>query len=224
MPDDKMKIATLLIDTVQSMNAMKINQGASGNASVRFRCNGEEGILITPSGLKYEALKPQDIVFMPFDGDGDYVCDVGDRKPSSEWRFHLDIQKSRTDVSAVVHAHGVHAAALASMRKGIPPFHYMVAIAGGYDIRCAPYATFGTQLLSDFALEALTDRKACLLGNHGLISCGSTLEKALDLAIEVEALSSMYLKILSVGEPSLLTEEEMDQAIHQFQNGYGQTE
>ena len=140
--------------------------------------------------------------------------------PSSEWRFHRDILAARSDVSAVVHTHGMLATSLACLHKGIPAFHYMVAAAGGDSIRCAPYATFGTQELSDHALAALKDRRACLLANHGLIATGASLVAALALAVEVEALAGMYLKVLSVGEPELLSGAEMARVIDLFRT-YG---
>jgi L-fuculose-phosphate aldolase len=207
-----MDLRRQLIDTCLRMNALGINQGKSGNASARL---DERRFLITPSGIPYDDLKPTDIVAMTVDGAW-----YGEKRPSSEWRFHRDILAARSDVSAVVHTHGMLATSLACLHKGIPAFHYMVAAAGGDSIRCAPYATFGTQQLSDHALAALKDRRACLLANHGLIATGASLVAALALAVEVEALAGMYLKVLSVGEPELLSGAEMARVIDLFRT-YG---
>jgi L-fuculose-phosphate aldolase len=207
-----MDLRSQLIDTCLRMNALGINQGKSGNASVRL---DDRRFLITPSGIPYDELKPTDIVAMTIEGEW-----YGDKRPSSEWRFHRDILAARPDVSAVVHTHGMLATSLACLHKGIPAFHYMVAVAGGDSIRCAPYATFGTQELSDHALAALKDRRACLLANHGLIATGTSLAATLALAVEVEALAGMYLKVLSVGEPELLSGVEMARVIDLFRT-YG---
>jgi L-fuculose-phosphate aldolase len=201
-----------VIDTALKMNALGINQGKSGNVSVR----SEEGFLITPTGLPYEHTTPEDIVFMRLDGN----CD-GARLPSSEWRFHRDIYAHRPEANAIVHTHSLHATTLACLGRGIPAFHYMVAIAGGRDIRCAPYATFGTQQLSDHALLALQDRRACLLAQHGMIATGASLEKALALAVEVETLAHIYLQALQIGEPAILPDDEMDRVLEKFKT-YGQ--
>ena len=196
-----------LIETALAMNASGINQGAAGNLSMR----SEEGMLLTPSGMAYPDLAPEDIVFMDLDGNSE-----GSRQPSSEWRFHLDIYRQREDVQAIVHAHPVHCAALACLNRSIPAFHYMVAVAGGRNIRCAQYATFGTQALSDHVIAALADRNACLMANHGLIALGQSLSGALALAVEVENLANMYTRSLSIGEPVILDNEEMDRVIEKF--------
>ncbi len=200
-----------LIDTAREMNRCGINQGTSGNLSARHG----EGMLITPSGMPYETLEPADIVFMDAGGRAQ-----GSRLPSSEWRFHHDIFRTRQDAQAVLHVHPASCAALACLREPIPAFHYMVAVAGGRDIRCAPYATFGTQELSGHVLNALEDRKACLMANHGLVCLAADLEKALALAIEVENLALTYLKCLSVGKPALLDDGEMDRVLEKFRT-YG---
>jgi L-fuculose-phosphate aldolase len=201
-----------LIETCLAMNARGINQGTSGNASVRL----DDGrFLITPSGLPYDETRSADIVTMAFDGTW-----YGERRPSSEWRFHRDILRTRPEVNAIVHTHGVSAAALACLHKSIPAFHYMVAAAGGDSIRCADYATFGTQRLSDHALRALEGRRACLLANHGMIATGVTLAAALALAVEVEALATMYLRALAVGRPELLSQTEMKRVLELFRT-YG---
>ena len=169
-----------IIDTCLAMNRLGINQGASGNLSARI----PGGFLITPSGMPYEETEPADIVEMGFDGSY-----AGERRPSSEWRFHRDILAAREDARVVLHAHPTFATVLAVHGRPIPSFHFMVALAGGDTIRCAPYATFGTQELSDGALKALEDRRACLLANHGMIVLGKTPKGALALAVEVETLA-----------------------------------
>ena len=194
------------------MNVLGINQGKSGNVSARI----DDGFLITPTGIPYENTKPEQIVAMRMDGTHE-----GDTLPSSEWRFHRDIYAAREDVHAIVHTHAAFATTLACMDRAIPPFHYMVAAAGGADIRCAPYATFGSQALSDFAVAALDDRNACLLSHHGMIACGASLEKALALAVEVESLARMYWQALQIGAPTLLSDEEIRTVLHKFKT-YGQ--
>lgn len=196
-----------LIDVCLASNASGINQGTSGNASIRWG----DGMLVTPSAVPYGELDPGDIVFVDTDGTPTGRC-----RPSSEWRFHHDILATRNDVDAVLHLHSPAATALATLRRSIPPFHYMVAVGGGNDIRCADYATYGTQQLSENALAALEDRNACLLANHGQIACANTLPKALALAIEVEALADQYLRALSVAPPVLLTSDEMADVFASF--------
>ena len=201
-----------LVATCRRMNSSGINQGTAGNLSVRT----DGGFLITPSGMPYDIMTPEDIVEMDFDGS--YVG----RRPSSEWRFHRDILKARKDIDVVLHCHSIYATTLACHHRTIPSFHYMTAVAGGTTIRCAEYATFGTQALSDNALIALEDRLACLLGQHGQISLGKTLEAALWLAIEVETLSRMYAQALMLGEPPILPDEEMARVIEQMRRmSYG---
>jgi L-fuculose-phosphate aldolase len=204
-----------LIETARCTNALGINQGTSGNLSAR----SEAGVLVTPSGVDYDALKPADIVEMDFDGS--WRCDTAGRRPSSEWRFHLDILKARPEFGAVVHCHARYATALACHRRDIPAFHYMVAVAGGESIRCAPYATFGTAALSRHALKALEGRSACLLANHGLIAAGCDLAKALALAVEVETLAAQYCQALQIGRPKLLSKTEMAKVLAKFKAGYG---
>ena len=198
--------------TGRAMNELGINQGTSGNVSAR--CG--DGFLVTPSGVPYRTCEAADLVWMGFDGTVE-----GRLKPSSEWRFHLDIYQRRPDAHAVVHTHGVHATAIAAHRRGIPAFHYMVALAGGVDIRCAGYATYGTQELSDAALVALDGRRACLLANHGVIALGENLAKALRLAEEAETLAKMYLAALQIGEPVVLDDAEMAVVLEKF-GSYGQ--
>ncbi len=201
-----MKLAIDIIATAQGMNAAGINSGRAGNVSART----QTGMLITPSGMDYDQLTPDDIVAMDFDTTWFATSNL---RPSSEWRFHLDILRYRPDVNAIVHTHSTHATALAVHGRGIGPFHYMVAVAGGHDIRCAPYATFGSQQLSDAALTALDGRAACLLAHHGVIATGWDLPSALDLAIEVEDLARKYVVALALGEPPELSPAEMDDVL-----------
>ncbi|MBU0725934.1 MAG: class II aldolase/adducin family protein [Alphaproteobacteria bacterium] len=206
-----------LIDACRKMNGLGINQGKSGNASIRLPDGS--GLLVTPSSLAYEAMQPADIVALDWDG-----TPTGPRLPSSEWRFHLDIMKARPDAGAILHTHSIFATTLACLGKGIPAFHYMVAVAGAADIRCAPYATFGTQALSDHAVAALEGRKACLLGNHGMICLEASIGQALDLAVEVETLAAQYWRALQIGQPNLLSDAEMAAVLERFgRMRYGQS-
>ncbi|WGF86697.1 class II aldolase/adducin family protein [Marinivivus vitaminiproducens] len=203
-----------MVTTCRRMNETGINQGTSGNLSVR----NDKGFLITPTSLPYELMGPEDLVQMSFDGSYD-----GLHRPSSEWRFHRDILQARTDIDVVLHCHSTYATTLACHHRAIPSFHYMTGVAGGTTIRCAAYATFGTQALSDNALEALADRLACLLGQHGQIALGKTSASALWLATEVETLAKMYVHALALGEPPVLPEEEMNRVLTQMRNmSYGQ--
>lgn len=200
-PASEVQLRQDLVTVARRMNASGINQGTSGNLSVRWG----DGLLITPSSLPYEYMQPEDVVLLHPDGRWQ-----GRRRPSSEWRLHADVMTHRPDVEAVVHCHSVHATALACHGLTIPSFHYMVVMAGGASIRCAPYATFGTQALSDLALDALVDRRACLLAQHGQVALGTGLDQALRLAIEVETLARMYLQARLIGEPPLLDDREME--------------
>ena len=205
-----------LIETACRMAPANLNRGSAGNLSVRTRENGLDGYLITPSGMDYEVLVPEDIVFMRLDGTPD-----GRRKPSSEWRFHHDIYAARPDAGAILHAHSPFATSLACLRRDIPPFHYMIARFGGDTIRCADYATFGSQALSDNALVALRDRCACLLANHGLLVFGKTLAQLFALAVEFEALCEQYWRASQLGQPVLLDPDEMATVQAKFAS-YGQ--
>lgn len=189
-----------------------LNRGASGNLSVRL----DDGFLVTPSGLPGSALQPAQMVFVGLDGEARGAC-----RPSSEWRIHRDIYVARPEVRAVVHAHSPHAVSLACLRRTIPPFHYMVAAAGGRDIRCADYATFGTQALSDAVLAALDGRRACLMANHGQVAVGADLAATLALALEVEDLCAQFWRASLIGEPVLLDDAEMDVVLERFRD-YGQ--
>jgi L-fuculose-phosphate aldolase len=201
-----------MIATARKMNTSGLNQGTSGNLSQRV----EDGFLVTPTGMDYDTMVPEDIVLMRLDGSHE-----GRRKPSSEWRFHWDILAARPEVGAVLHAHSMFCTTLACLRRGIPSFHYMVAVAGGVDIRCAPYATFGTEELSRHAVAALEGRKACLLANHGMLALGRDLAGTFKLAVEVETLAAMYWRALQVGEPVLLDSAEMAVVLEKFKT-YGQ--
>ena len=205
-----------LIETARRMAPANLNRGAAGNLSVRTRENGEDGYLITPSGMDYDVLVPEDIVFMRLDG-----TPGGRRKPLSEWRFHHDVYAGRPEAGAILHAHSPFATSLACLRRDIPPFHYMIARFGGDTIRCAEYATFGTQALSDNALAALRDRCACLLANHGMLVFGRTLEHMFALAVEFEALCEHYWRACQLGQPALLSPEDMQAVLARFAT-YGQ--
>lgn len=207
-----------------------LNQGKSGNASLRWHRGAEDGMLITPSGRPYESTGIDDIAWVALDPPDQVETDdtlltpparyEGPFPPSSEWRMHRDLFAKQSRAQAVVHVHSPYATSLACMpriqREGIPAFHYMVAVAGGKGIGCARYATFGTQALSDAALEALGDRRACLLANHGQLAWGEGLEQALALSLEVETLSRQYWQALQIGEPVLLGDAEMDRVLEAF--------
>lgn len=195
------------------MNAVGLNQGSSGNISVRHK----KGLLITPSSIPYEEMTPEDIVFLDMDGTAH-----GNRKPSSEWRFHRDILASRPELGAVVHAHPPYCTTLAILHREIPAVHYMIAAAGGGTIRCARYETFGTQALSAAVLEAMEGRKACLMAHHGMLAAEATLDKAMWLAVEVEALARQYHGALLLGDPPVLSDAQLAEAVAQFSAGYGQ--
>ena len=201
-----------LLAVSQQLEALDMNKGTAGNVSVR----SGDGFLITPSGVATKDMIPEGMVKMQFDGSFE-----ANKKPSSEWRFHRDILQSRADVGAVVHTHSMYATTLACLHQDVPPFHYMIAVIGGDTIRCAPYALFGTQTLSDHALVALQDHKACLLANHGMIALGRDLDDALAVAVEVENLCEQYWRVLQINpNPPLLTEAQMREVFQQFR-GYG---
>jgi L-fuculose-phosphate aldolase len=210
MTDENLREA--VIAACRELERRGLTHGTSGNISVR---RDERCFFISPSGMAYGALKPEHVPLMDIDGRW-----FGQRRPSSEWRFHRDIFTSRADVRAIVHTHSRNATALACSGRGIPAFHYMVAVAGGRDIRCAPYCTFGTQDLSDAAVAALDGRMACLLANHGVIAVGADLPAALALAGEVENLAAQYCSALAVGEVRILDESEMLRVLEKFRT-YG---
>ncbi len=196
-----------LLATARAMNSGGLNQGTSGNVSVR----SGEGFLITPSALPYEQCTPADLVWV--DGSG---LPQGNRKPSSEWRIHYDLYGQYPRAGCVLHAHSLYCTTLACLERSIPAFHYMVAMAGGDSIRCAPYATFGTQALSDAVIEALRDRCAALLAHHGMVCFAGDLDAVLALAVEVETLARIYLQALQVAEPPVLPDEEMVEVLRRF--------
>jgi L-fuculose-phosphate aldolase len=200
-----------VIETCLKMNEEGINQGTSGNVSART----DEGFLITASGIPYHKMKPEHVVEMDLDGGyrGEYL-------PSTEWRMHLDILRNRPEAGAIVHTHSIHATALACLRRDIPPFHYMIGVAGGTTIRCSDYAEFGTQELSDTMLKAMEGRSACLLANHGQIAFGANLDMALWLAGEVETICHQYWAALQAGTPVILSEAQMTTVLSRFKT-YG---
>lgn len=203
-----------LARAARSLASSGANVGASGNLSARVA----KGYIVTPTGAPNDTLHPDDLVFMGEDwGHGG-----GQRQPSTEWRLHRDLYRARAEAGAVVHTHSPYATTLACLRKPIPAFHYEVAFAGGADIRCSEYATFGTQELSDRALAALEARRACLLANHGAVAFGASIEDALALAEKVESLARLYWQALQIGEPLLLDDAEMKTVARQFLT-YGKT-
>ncbi len=211
MTPEELTLRRQIIATCLEMNAVGLNQGTAGNASVRFG----DGMLITPTGIPYRETEPEHIVFMRWDGTID-----GEVDPSSEWRFHLDIYNAKPEIGAIVHAHPVYSTTIAIMEREIPALHYMVGAAGGTTIPCARYATYGTQELSENALEALEDRAACLLAHHGSIATGPDLAKALWLAVEVETLAREYYYTLTLGGPPILGNDEMARVLEKFKS-YG---
>jgi L-fuculose-phosphate aldolase len=201
-----------LLKIAQKLTELGLNKGTAGNCSVRY----EDGFLVTPSGMSVEDMTADSMVQTQFDGSFEQ-----NKIPSSEWRFHRDILLARPEINAVIHTHSMFATTLACLHKDIPPFHYMIAVTGADTIRCAPYALFGTQVLSDHALAALYHSKSCLLANHGMIALGRDLEDALAVTIEVENLCEQYWRILQIEpKPPLLTELEMREVFQQFK-GYG---
>jgi L-fuculose-phosphate aldolase len=211
MPDEA-TLRRAMVEAALELEARGLNRGTSGNVGVR--CG--ERILVTPSGVPARCLTPQGMVLLAANGDV-----IGGGRPSSEWRFHRDILASRADLHAVVHVHSPFATTLACLGLDIPPFHYMIAAAGGSTIRCAPYALFGTQELSDHALAALRDRRACLLANHGMIAAGRDLEQALALCVEVESLCEQYWRARQIAEPRHLSAAQMAEVMEKFKS-YGQ--
>lgn len=200
-------LRTQLLQASQRLIELGLNRGTSGNAAVR----DGNGMLITPSALPVSAMTPDSMVHMDLDGN---VLEGG--KPSSEWRIHRDILAARPEVNAVLHTHSTFATTLACLRRDVPAVHYMIAAAGGDSIRCTPYSVFGEQTLSDNALEALRDRKACLLGNHGMIALGKNLDEALAIAVEVESVCEIYWRALQAGEPHILTAQQMHEVKQKF--------
>lgn len=201
-----------MLAALRQLDARGLNRGSTGNLSHRWR----DGLLITPTGMAADDIAPEDLVWLGFDGTR-----LGRLKPSSEWHFHQAIYRSRPELQAVVHTHATHATALACLRRDLPAFHYMVAVAGGDGVRCAPYRLFGTEALSDAVVEAMRGRKACLLATHGIVTAGTTLREAMKVMTEVESLCQTYLAALAVGEPAVLSAAEMAEVIEKFRH-YGQ--
>jgi L-fuculose-phosphate aldolase len=214
MADTELHLRKTIIDKCRWMNASGLNQGTSGNISARHG----DTMLISPSATPYDALTPDMIAAMPIDGE--YGAWTGPLKPSTEWRFHLDIMKARPDVGGIVHTHATYSTVLAIARKEIPACHYMMAAFGGTSVRVADYARFGTKELSDHALKALENRTACLLANHGMIATGTTLEKAMWLAVELETIARQYYLTLAIGGPVLLSEADIQETAAAF-GSYG---
>ena len=215
-------LAAQVLATALAMGAAGLNRGTAGNVSAR--CPEQTGqFLITPTGMDYAGLQADDIVPMSLQGEGQVLARAK-RKPSSEWRFHRDIYRARPEFAAIIHAHSPFATALACMELKIPAFHYMIARFGGANVRCAPYAIFGSQELSNAALVALENRKACLLAHHGMIVCGHDLQQALALAVEFETLCEQYWRVLQLGQfggPKLIADAEMTRILEKF-SSYGQ--
>ena len=204
------KIKAEIIKFSKMLNSKNLSALRSGNISARYK----DGFLITPSGKKYFSLKKKDIVFVSLDGKFNKKKGI----PSSEWKFHQDIYKNKSDAKAIVHAHSTCATAVSTHKRGIPSFHYMVAMAGGHDIKCAKYATFGTRELSKNILKALKGRKACLISNHGQIAFEESLSKAFELAEEVENISLQYITSLKLGKPKILSINEMKKVLSKAKN------
>ncbi len=206
-----MSMRESLLNNFKKLAELGLNKGTSGNASIRT----DKGFLVTPSGMAIEQMSAASMVEVDMTGQA-----ISAGKPSSEWRFHRDIYQARPEIQAIVHTHSMFATSLSCLRQNIPPFHYMIAVAGGKDIRCAEYALFGTQELSDAAIMALENRKACLLANHGMIALGKTLDQAVSIAVEVETLCEQYWRALQVGQPHILSDQEMADVFEQFKD-YG---
>jgi len=205
------------VQAVRRLDALGLNRGSTGNLSLRCDREGRGGMLITPTGMGADDLQPQDMVWVGEDGSV-----AGDWRPSSEWHFHQAVLARRADVMAVVHTHSVHATALACLERELPPFHYMVAVAGADSVPCVPYHSFGSKALSMAVAQGLNDRNACLLAHHGLVSAAATLAQALKIAIEIEALCEVYLKALAVAEPALLSAAQMAEVRDKFSR-YGRS-
>lgn len=209
---EEWSIRNSIVQACRKMNALGINQGTSGNISVRWR----DGLLISPSGVDYAELTAGDVVFIRYDGSYE-----GGVKPSSEWRFHAAIIERKPEVGSVVHTHAIYCTTLAIRGMSIPAVHYMVAAAGGADIPCVPYVTFGTRELADLVVAALAERSACLLANHGMIATGPDLRRALWMAVEVETLARQYFNSLLIGGPNVLSDEQIVATQRRFES-YGQ--
>ncbi|MDC1092778.1 class II aldolase/adducin family protein [Pelagibacteraceae bacterium] len=208
------KLKADVIRYSKKLNITNLSALRSGNISIRAKEKGVKGFYITPSGMKYASLKIQDIVFVSLKG----IFDKKKNKPSSEWRFHLDIYVNKKEAKAIVHAHSTCATAISSHQKNIPAFHYMVAVAGGEDLKCTKYATFGTKQLSRNIIKALKNRSACLIANHGQVAFGNNLEKAFELAQEIENICHQYINAVRIGIPKILSKKEMKIVLEKFKN------
>ena len=215
MNTDEARLRDDMSAALRRLDALGLNRGSTGNLSVRIPRDGRDGMLITPTGMGADELRPQDLVWVGDDGEVQ-----GDWQPSSEWPFHRAAYRARADLAALVHTHAENAAALACLGRGLPAFHYMVAIAGGDDVPLVPYHLFGSEALSQGVAAALARRDACLLAHHGLVAAGATLARAMKVAVEVESLCGMYLKALAVAEPATLSAEDMAAVIEKFR-AYG---
>ena len=210
-------MSTLKVEVIKyskKLNITNLSALRSGNISVRVKEKGIDGFYITPSGMKYSSLKTKDIVFVSLKG----IFDKKKGKPSSEWRFHQDIYVNKKEAKAIVHAHSTCATAVSSHKKNIPAFHYMVAVAGGEDLKCTKYATFGTKQLSRNIIKVLKNRSACLIANHGQVAFGDNLEKAFELAQEIENICHQYINALRIGIPKILSKKEMKIVLGKFKN------
>jgi L-fuculose-phosphate aldolase len=217
MNGDENTLREQAVHAIRKLDALGLNRSSTGNLSLRCARGGVDGMLITPTGMGADDLRAQDMVWVGFDG-----IVQGDWLPSSEWHFHEAILQRRADLKAVVHTHSVNATALACLERELPPFHYMVAVAGTATIPCVPYHTFGSKALSAAVAQALSDRNASLLAHHGLVAAGATLAQAMKIAIEIESLCEVYLKALAVAEPSRLSAAQMAEVLHKFSR-YGRS-
>ena len=208
------KLKSQIINYSKKLNSTNLSALRSGNISARVKKDGIEGFYITPSGMKYSSLKVKDIVFVSLKG----IFDKKKNKPSSEWRFHQDIYVNKKEAKAIVHAHSTCATAVSSHQKNVPAFHYMVAVAGGEDLKCARYATFGTKQLSRNIITALKNRSACLISNHGQVAFGNDIGKTFELAQEIENICHQYINALRIGIPKILSKKEMKIVLGKFKN------
>ena len=208
-----------VIEYAKKLNTENLSPLRSGNISVRGNKDGIDGFFITPSGIRYDDLTTESIVFLEFN-ENNNLKKISDKtiNPSSEWRFHQDIYIEKKDAQAIVHAHSANAAAVSAHGKNIPAFHYMVALAGGNNIKCAEYATFGTKELSHNIIKALEERKACLMSNHGQVAFGKSLSEAFELAEEIENICHQYINTIKLGKPKILSDEEMKKILDKTKN------
>jgi L-fuculose-phosphate aldolase len=214
--DDEARLRHEAVAALRRLDDLGHNRGSTGNLSLRWPRDGRAGMLITPTGMGAAELRPEDLVWLGDDGKP-----VGPWRPSSEWHFHQAVYRARPDLHAVVHTHSVHATALACLERPLPPFHYMVAVAGGSDVPLVPYHTFGTEALSRAVAAAMAGRDACLLAHHGLVAAGGTLARAMKVAVEIETLCEVFLAALAVAEPRLLDAAQMAEVLEKFRH-YGQ--